>query len=119
MSATVAGALLIPGIIAGVSGSLFGGFFMQKTGKYYWITILCYSSLVVGASVVLVSAASPEFGFSNTWAIVGIGIASVISGFSNGIGVTTSLIALSGFPILLLFTPSIQSQELRLMNLHV
>ena len=35
-TATQAGVRLLPGILAGVLGSLFGGIFMQKTGKYYW-----------------------------------------------------------------------------------
>ena len=38
-TATQAGVRLLPVILAGVSGSLFGGIVMQKTGKYYWYVI--------------------------------------------------------------------------------
>ena len=52
-TATQAGVRLLPGICAGVSGSLFGGLLMQRTGKYYWLTICAYTSLVFGALMVL------------------------------------------------------------------
>jgi len=88
-SATKAGVLLIPGIVAGVSGSLFGGVYMQKTGKYFWITVMAYTSLVVGMILITL--------FSGVVKNATIGIISgqVVCGFANGIGVTTSLIALS------------------------
>ena len=70
---------------------------MQKSGKYYWINVTCYVCLVVGEGVIFLSAASAEFGFGITWSTVGIAIGGAIGGFSNGIGVTTSLIALSEF----------------------
>lgn len=88
LSATQAGLRLIPGIIAGVSGSLFAGIYMQKTGKYYWVTIISYSNLVVGLVVVLIFSGIVV---NSTWGIV---IGMMICGFSNGIGVTTSLIGL-------------------------
>jgi predicted MFS family arabinose efflux permease len=88
MSATRASLLLIPNIIAGVSGSLFAGFYMQRTGHYYWLTVLCYTFLVLGmVLVVLFSGTVTSF-------IPGMVIGMVISGFSNGIGVTSSLIGL-------------------------
>ena len=88
-SATEAGVLLIPAIVAGVTGSLFAGFYMQKTGKYRVITICTYSALTLGLLLLVVSS-----GVIFT-SVLGIIIATVICGFSNGIGVTTSLIALS------------------------
>ncbi|EON62487.1 hypothetical protein W97_01709 [Coniosporium apollinis CBS 100218] len=87
-TATQAGVRLIPGILAGVSGSLFGGFYMQKTGRYYWLTVGCYSTLVLGLGVILLFAGLVT---NSTW---GLCFGMMISGFSNGIGVTTSLIAL-------------------------
>ncbi|KAF2089167.1 MFS general substrate transporter [Saccharata proteae CBS 121410] len=87
-TATQAGVRLIPGIIMGVSGSLFGGFYMQKTGRYYWITVCAYFFLVVGAVVILLSAGI----VAST--VTGIVVGLMICGFSNGIGVTTSLIGL-------------------------
>lgn len=88
-SATEAGVLLIPAIVAGVAGSLFAGFYMQKTGKYRTITICTYAGLTLGLLLLLMSS-----GLVFT-SILGIIIATMICGFSNGIGVTTSLIALS------------------------
>jgi predicted MFS family arabinose efflux permease len=88
MSATQASLLLIPSIIAGVSGSLFGGFYMQRTGHYYWLTVICYASLVVGLiAIVLFSGTVASF-------VPGIIVGMMICGFSNGIGVTSSLIGL-------------------------
>lgn len=88
LSATQAGVRLIPGIICGVSGSLFGGFYMQKTGKYYWLTVCAYTNLVVG--MVLILLFSGVVVNSTPGMIVGM----CFCGFSNGIGVTTSLIGL-------------------------
>jgi len=87
-SASKAGVLLIPCIISGVSGSLFGGLYMQKTGKYYWITVLAYSSTVLGLlGITLLSGVVAQ-------STVGIIICSCVCSFGNGIGVTTTLIAL-------------------------
>ncbi|KAL8792278.1 MAG: hypothetical protein Q9195_005157 [Heterodermia aff. obscurata] len=88
LSGTQAGIRLLPGIVAGVSGSLFGGFVMKKTGKYYWLTVCAYTSLALGMVLILLCAGLVT---NNTYGIlVGIGIC----GWSNGIGVTTSLIGL-------------------------
>lgn len=90
-SATQSGLLLIPSIICGVSGSLFGGVYMQKTGKYYWITAISYAGLTAGMLAV--------FLFSGIIAnsTVGIVLGACVCGFCNGIGVTTTLIGLSEF----------------------
>jgi hypothetical protein len=47
-TAMEAGLLLVPSIIAGVFGSLGGGLIMQATGKFYWLTVAGYCSLLVG-----------------------------------------------------------------------
>ncbi|KAI9825856.1 MAG: hypothetical protein M1832_000797 [Thelocarpon impressellum] len=88
LSATQAGVRLLPGIVAGVSGSLFGGVVMQKTGRYYWLTVTAYTCLTVGIIPILMFTGLVS---KSTW---GISVGLVICGFSNGIGVTTSLIAL-------------------------
>jgi hypothetical protein len=88
LSSGGAGLLLVPCIVSGVSGSLFGGFYMQRTGKYYWITAVAYVSLVIGLTMVLsFSGAVVE---NKALMIVG----TCICAFSNGIGVTTTLIGL-------------------------
>ncbi|KAK5013550.1 major facilitator superfamily domain-containing protein [Cryomyces antarcticus] len=88
LSATQAGVRLIPGIICGVSGSLFAGFYMQRTARYYWLTVIAYSCLVIGMTTI--------FLFSGIIANSTLGMITgmCVCGFSNGIGVTTSLIAL-------------------------
>lgn len=88
LSATQAGLRLIPAIICGVSGSLFGGMYMSKTGRYYWITVICYSTLVLGTIVIVL------FAGVITRSVPGIIVGMMICGFSNGIGVTTTLIGL-------------------------
>ena len=87
-SATQAGVRLLPGVVAGVSGSLFGGLLMQKTGKYYWLTICAYTWLTLGMVPVLLCTGLVT---NNTY---GISVGLALGGFSNGIGVTTSLIGL-------------------------
>ncbi|KAB8337191.1 hypothetical protein FH972_021494 [Carpinus fangiana] len=94
VSATKAGLLMIPSICCGVSGSLFGGYYMQRTGKYYWITVTAYAHLVLGLIIIVLCSGLVVS------SIVGICIGMCVCGFSNGIGVTTSLIALSKIIIL-------------------
>ncbi|KAL1656870.1 hypothetical protein SLS61_000666 [Didymella pomorum] len=59
--ASQAGLLLVPSIISGVSGSLFGGFYMKRTAKYYWITVIAYSNLTIGLSIILLFAGTYLF----------------------------------------------------------
>ncbi|GIK06905.1 hypothetical protein Aspvir_002558 [Aspergillus viridinutans] len=88
VSATVSGLRLLPSIIAGVSGSLFAGYIMKWTGKYYWLTIIAYGLLTVGLTTIyLFTGGIAE---SLTPMILGM----MLCGFGNGIGVTTTLIAL-------------------------
>ena len=88
VSATGAGIRLIPSIIFGVSGSLFAGIYMQKTGKFYWLTAISYIWLVLG--MVLITLTSGVITHSLVLIIVGM----CITGFANGVGVTTTLIGL-------------------------
>ena len=87
-SASQAGVRLLPGIVAGVCGSLFGGKVMQRTGKYYWLTVIAYASLTLGMVPILLCTGSLA---NNTY---GISVGMVMCGFGNGIGVTTTLIGL-------------------------
>jgi MFS family permease len=91
LSATQASLLLIPNIICGVSGSLFAGKYMQRTGKYYKLTIVCYSFLVVG--MLLITLFSSDV-VPSRFQIGGMVLGMATCGFSNGIGVTSSLIGL-------------------------
>lgn len=88
MSAAKAGLLLIPCVLSGVSGSLFAGLYMKRTGKYYWITVIAYSNLFVGLSVILLFAGVVK---QNIPIMV---VGTAITAFSNGLGVTTTLIGL-------------------------
>jgi hypothetical protein len=51
LSATAAGVRLIPVMIFMVSGSLFGGLYMQHTGRYYRLTIFSICIGLLGASM--------------------------------------------------------------------
>jgi predicted MFS family arabinose efflux permease len=88
LSATQAGIRLIPAVVCSVTGSLASGIYMNRTGRYYWITVISYSVLVVGMIIILLY--SGVVVHSQAGLIVGLSV----SGFTNGIGVTTSLIAL-------------------------
>ena len=88
LSASQAGLRLLPGIVASVSGSLFGGLLMQKTGRYYWLTVCAYTIETAGVVPILLCTGLVV---NNTY---GISVGFVMCGFSGGIGVTTSLIGL-------------------------
>ena len=88
LGATGAAVRLIPAILAGVSGSLFGGVVMKKTGKFYWLTVIAYAMLTLGALIVLCFVGPL---INSTY---GISLGMVFSGFGNGIGVTSTLIGL-------------------------
>ena len=61
---------------------------MKKTGKYYWITVIAYSNLFVGLAIILLFAGI----IKESIPIMVVGTA--ITAFSNGVGVTTTLIGL-------------------------
>jgi predicted MFS family arabinose efflux permease len=88
LSASQAGLLLVPCIFCGVSGSLFSGFYMKKTGRYYWITGTAYATLVLGHGLIFLFA-----GVIMT-SIPVIVIGTCMCSFANGIGVTTTLVGL-------------------------
>lgn len=62
-----AGVVLLPAIVAGVSGSLIGGGIMQATGKYYWLTFTVFVVMIVGQVLIP--------GFSGAWTYSYLGIA--------------------------------------------
>ncbi|KAF8523955.1 MFS general substrate transporter [Hysterangium stoloniferum] len=75
-----AGAILIPSIVAGVSGSLIAGIIMQRTGKYRTLTLVTTMIIIIGSALMVVMAA-----VSKTWSLGGIVV---------GAAITTTLIAL-------------------------
>jgi predicted MFS family arabinose efflux permease len=94
LGATGAAVRLIPAILACVSGSLFGGVVMKKTGKFYWLTVIAYAMLTIGAVVVLCFIGLVA---NSTY---GIAVGMTFGGFGIGIGVTSTLIGLSmSFPL--------------------
>ena len=88
LTATQAGVRLLPGIVCGVTGSLLGGLIMQKTGRYYWLTVGGYTLLALAGIPILL------FGGLVSHSMLGISIGLALGGLGNGSGVTTSLIAL-------------------------
>lgn len=89
VSATVAGLWLLPSIFAGVTGSLFAGFVMKWTGRYYWLTVCAYALLTAGVFMIYLFSGALA---SNTVCII---LGMVAAAFGNGIGVTSTLISLS------------------------
>ena len=87
-TATGAGLRLIPSIVSIVSGSLFGGFYMHRTGRYYWVTTICCFIATLG--MILVTLTSGVLVDSTLLIIVGM----CISGFTIGASGTTTLIGL-------------------------
>jgi predicted MFS family arabinose efflux permease len=87
-TSTEAGLLLIPGIVGSVTGSVGGGIIMQKTGKYFWLTIVGYTMMATGMACIFLCS-----GVLVT-STVGTLIAFSLTGLGGGISVTTTLIAL-------------------------
>lgn len=86
VTATGAGVRLIPSVILGVCGSLFAGVYMQRTGRYYWLTVIAYAALTLG--MVIIFSSSGVITHSSSGILVGM----CINGFANGNGITTTLI---------------------------
>ena len=61
---------------------------MQKTGKYYWITVIAYQFLVPAMIMILVFSG---LAVNSTY---GISVGIALGGFTNGIGITTTLLGL-------------------------
>lgn len=55
MSASKTSFWLVFTVLAGLSGSLGGGFIMQATGRFYAITVIAYVVLVAGSVLLLLS----------------------------------------------------------------
>lgn len=87
-NASQAGLRITPAIVASVTGSLTGGIIMQKTGKYYFLTIFAY--LVSSLGIVFVILFTGLV-LNDTY---GISVGLVLGGFGNGIGVTSTLIGM-------------------------
>lgn len=92
VSATVAGVRLLPSILAGVTGSLFAGVVMKRTGKYYWLTIAAYACLTAGCFAIFL------FSGGAMTSLIPMIIGMAVAAFGNGIGVTSTLIGLSKLP---------------------
>lgn len=88
LSAGESGLRIVPAIVGGVSGSLFGGVMMQKTGKYKHLTIYAYSFFTLGSIPIFLFT-----GVAGTSAYA-ISVGLITMGFGNGIGVTSTLIAI-------------------------
>jgi MFS family permease len=86
MSATQAGLRLIPGLLCSVSGSLFAGIYMKKTGKYYWLTIVCLCLYICGSVIIFLSSGLL---LSKSWFII---FGLCISAFGGGASIVTTLI---------------------------
>lgn len=88
LSAGESGLRIVPAIVGGVSGSLFGGVMMQKTGKYKRLTVYAYSLITLGFIPVLLFTGIMGVSVS----AISVGLVAV--GFGNGTGVTSTLIAI-------------------------
>lgn len=87
-SATQAGVGLLPNVVTSVLGSLSGGLLIQKTGKYYRLTVLAYSTATLGFLLIILCTGLVV---NNTY---GISVGLALGGYCLGIGTTATLIAL-------------------------
>lgn len=86
LTATQSGALLVPGMIAGVIASLLGGWIIKRTEKFYAITVSAYALLLVAALPLGLSV----WFRSTAGEVVGL----VATSFGAGCGITTTLVGL-------------------------
>ncbi|KAI1358301.1 MFS multidrug transporter [Xylaria arbuscula] len=86
LSATSSGLIFIPSTIFGLSGSLGGGLFMRRTGKYYWLTLTGYSTALLGCIPMVLGAGQ------RSALITAAGLAIVA--FGSSISITSTLIAI-------------------------
>jgi len=93
-SAAVAGQRLLPMIFGGMLGSLGGGIYIQKTGKYYWLTFWAYLGLFLGVGVIYTCVLLTGTGHSELLIVISMNVGMVIFNIGVGIGVTSTLIAL-------------------------
>lgn len=94
LSATQSGFRLLPATFSGVCGSLSAGLYMKKFGKYYWITAMFYWFMSFGLFLVILFTGVVAVSYP---ALI---VAMAFTFFGNGVGVTTTLIALSRFRFL-------------------
>ncbi|KAH8658662.1 putative MFS multidrug transporter [Tricladium varicosporioides] len=87
MSATSAGLRLIPVMFFSVAGSLIGGKIMQKTGKYYRLTIICFVIALIGTGVIFLCSGPV---FDTAWGMIG-GLS--FCAFGGGAAITTTLLS--------------------------
>lgn len=59
-TATETGAWLVLGVVGSLVGSLSGGMGIQKTGRYYWLTLAFYWSLAFGLLILVVGTSDTE-----------------------------------------------------------
>lgn len=88
LSSTQSGIRLMPGIVGSVTGSIGGGIIMKKTGKYYWLTVIANTAVLIGGIVLFLNSGVL---FHQPWLII---LGLFIMSLGGGTGVTTSLIAL-------------------------
>ena len=86
--ATFASLLLIPGTIMEVTGTLFAGIIIRRTGKLYLLNAAGYTSLAIGNGLIFLSASLLPGSKS------GLLVGQMISHFGSGVGLITTLIAL-------------------------
>lgn len=103
LSATRSALHLLPAIVAGVSGSLFAGVSMKRTGKFYWLTVFAYTILPLGLLIILLFSGlvslpphrpDPDEDHPRLADTLLVSLGMTLAAFGNGIGVTSSLIAL-------------------------
>lgn len=90
MTATGAAARIIPGSIMTTVGSLFAGWYMKKTGRLYWLTVITAVCEVFGTTLMLLFSGIITIPENGVFLAFGLCFAA----FGAGNLVTTSLIAL-------------------------
>lgn len=86
LSATESGVRLIPPLFCSVAGAIVTGQIIDRTGRYYWWSIIALCVSVIGA--IIVSLSSSVFKFS--WGLI---IGGCCIAFGTGSTITTTLMS--------------------------
>lgn len=93
MTPPQAGACLIPAAISVVVGTVLGGVLLKRTGKFYWLAVLSSMTATVGTIPIVVAPSLTRGSLTTSF------IGSVVGFVPQGMTITASLIAISGFQV--------------------
>ncbi|KAI0821779.1 MFS general substrate transporter [Trametes gibbosa] len=82
------GLVLLPTIVGGVAGSLATGLVMQRTGRYYVLTVVVFGVMLLGNVAVAIVTGGARY------SLVGLIVGSAATNVGYGSGLTSTIVSL-------------------------